>query len=204
MYSLVSTKTDEELVECFLMKQDTQSFEEICARYTAPLYRYAFSFVRNKDEAEDIVQQTFIKVWRKMRTFDMTKKFSVWIYTIARRTALDDLKKRKNISFSHMSGDEEDMPFEETLLDTSAGIIEKLESLREVDAFELIISAMPEEKSEIIFLKLYEDMTFEEIAETVGRPMNTVKSVYRRSLEIVKEELEKKYHIIAPKDRVFS
>ena len=79
-----------------------------------------------------------------------------------------------------------------------------LESTREVNAFEQVLATLSPEKSEIVFLKLYEDMTFEEISLLVDRPMNTVKSIYRRALEVVKKELEEKYHINAPKDRILS
>ena len=203
MLNITFTKSDEELVSRYLADGHKESFELLCNRYTVPMYRFAMSFVKNKDEAEDIVQKTFIKMWKHIHTFDVSKKFSVWLYTIARRTALDELKKRKTFSFSSMSY-EEDLPFDETLADPSAFTEKMLESTREVNAFEQVLATLSPEKSEIVFLKLYEDMTFEEISLLVDRPMNTVKSIYRRALEVVKKELEEKYHINAPKDRILS
>ncbi len=201
MYSInpIIIVTDEDLVNLYRGKQDQHAFDDLCKRYTVPLFRYSMSFVRNKDDAEEIVQQTFIKVWKHLSRFDETKKFSVWIYTIARRTALDELKKKRPVSFSEMSKSEDDIPFADTLEDGTQSIIANLQNLREVGAFEEIVKKLSEDKAEIVFLKLYEDMTFEEIGEMTGRPMNTVKSVYRRALEIVRKELEEVYHITAPK-----
>lgn len=199
MYSIDTIVKDEDLVKLYREKGDARAFDDLCKRYTVPLFRYGMSFVRNKDDAEEIVQQTFIKVWKHLRRFDETKKFSVWIYTIARRTALDELKKKRPISFSEMNKGEDDTPFEDTLEDISQSIVVNLQNLREVSAFEEIVKKLSEDKAEIIFLKLYEDMTFEEIGEMTGRPMNTVKSVYRRALDIVRKELEEVYHITAPK-----
>lgn len=198
MYSFNLQEKDEGLVRQYVESANRDSFEELCRRYIVPLYRYSMTFVKNKDEAEDIVQQTFIKMWKNIRTFDQNKKFSVWIYTIARRTALDELKKKRFFPFSQLSK-EEDLPFEDTLADPAAFTERMLESVRDVDAFEQILNGMPQDKSEILFLKLYEDMTFDEISVTVGRPMNTVKSIYRRSLEVVRTELEQKYNVVAPK-----
>ena len=146
---------------------------------------------------------SFVKMWKSLRTFDTEKKFSVWMYTIARRTALDELRKRKIYLFSALS-EEGETSFEDTLKDETAFTEKKLEDLRDVDAFETILKNMSEDKAEIIFLKLYEDMTFEEIAEATGRPMNTVKSVYRRALENVRKELVDTFHVergsFAPKE----
>lgn len=190
--------TDEDLVELYRKESHADAFEELCKRYTVPLYRFSVSFMRTGDDAEDVVQKTFIKMWKNLHTFDSSKKFSVWIYTIARRTALDEIKKRKTLSFSSLSREDE-LPFEETVEDVQAFTEESLANLRDVNAFEEILKTLPPEKAEIIFLKLYEDMTFEEIGEMTGRPMNTVKSVYRRSMEMVRNVLEEKYHVSAPK-----
>ena len=190
---------DEYLVKNYLDSGESVFFEVLCKRYTAPLFRYSMSFVRNKDEAEEIVQKTFIKIWKNLKTFDSEKKFSVWAYTITRRTAFDELKKRKTYAFSELTVGE-GMSFEDTLEDISVSIEKSLQNLKDVNAFEEILSKMSEDKAEIVFLKLYEDMTFEEIGEMTGRPMNTVKSIYRRTLEEVRKRLVEDYQISAPKD----
>ncbi len=199
MYSNEIFIKDEELAAVYVKEHSSKVFEELCKRYTVVLFRYSMSFVRNRDDAEEIVQKTFIKVWKNIHTFDITKKFSVWIYVIARRTALDELKKKRAFSFSELTG-EESLPFEETLESTLPTIERELQNLKNVSAFEEIVQKLDEDKAEILFLKLYEDLTFEEIGDLTGRPMNTVKSVYRRALEFVRKELVETYHINAPKE----
>lgn len=199
MHNDLTALRDEELVSLYKDERSALAFEELCARYTVPLYRFSYTFAKERDLSEDIVQQTFVKMWKALSSFDTSKKFSVWVYTIARRTAIDELRKKKAFVFSALS-DDDSVPFEETLKDDSAFTEQKFEELRDVDAFETVLKKLPEQKAEIIFLKLYEDMTFEEIAEALGKPMNTVKSAYRRTLLEIREELVTVYHVSYPSE----
>ena len=95
---MVMEYEDNQLVERFLAG-DGAAFEVLVRKYLKPLYRFVFSLVGDAQTAEDIVQETFIKTWKRASTFDRHKHFKTWIYTIARNTAVDFLKKKKNIQF---------------------------------------------------------------------------------------------------------
>jgi len=144
-------------------------FEEIVKTYLTPVYSYVYRMIRDTDAAEDITQDVFIKAWKKLDTEQNVKAF---LFTVARNTTFDYLRKKKDEYFE----DELEVP------DTAPLAPEILDN-------EEIIKSLEHKHLDLILLHDVEDMTFEEMAEIVGRPMNTVKSQYRRALQ----DLHQKY-----------
>ncbi len=166
---------------------DREHFEDIVSEYIDAIYAFVFRFVRNADEAEDIVQETFVKAWKKLATFKEDQNFKTWLFIIARNTTYDFLRKKRHIAFSEL--DTEAMNFEEHIKDEELlpdEIFEQKEFEAKID--EALETLSPEYR-EVIILKQYQDMTFEEIAEIMKKPMNTVKSRYRRGLQKMKDTL---------------
>ena len=91
-------KTDNELVKDYLEGKENV-FEILVKRYTRPLYSFVWRLCGNKESSEDIVQETFLKVWKNIKQFDHSKSFKVWIYTIARNSTYDFLRKKKLVMF---------------------------------------------------------------------------------------------------------
>jgi RNA polymerase sigma-70 factor (ECF subfamily) len=139
-----------------------EQVEELVKKYLTPVYSFVFRLVRDKDVAEDITQDTFIKAWKKI---DATQNVRAFLFTIARNLAYDYFRKNKDEYFE----DELEVP------DTAPLAPELLDN-------EEIIKNIHHKHLELILLHDVEDMTFEEIANIVGRPMNTVKSQYRRAV----------------------
>lgn len=138
------------------------NFDEIVKKYLTPVYSFVFRLVRDKDVAEDITQDTFIKAWKKI---DNTQNVRAFLFTIARNLAYDYFRKDKDEYFE----DELEVP------DTAPLAPEILDN-------EEIIKNLSHKHLELILLHDVEEMTFEEISEIVERPMNTVKSQYRRAV----------------------
>lgn len=138
------------------------NFDEIVKKYLTPVYSYVYRMIRDRDTAEDITQDVFIKAWKKLDTQQNVRAF---LFTVARNTTFDYLRKKKDEYFE----DELEVP------DTSPLAPEILDN-------EGIIKSLDHKHLDLILLHDVEDMTFEEMAEVVGRPMNTVKSQYRRAL----------------------
>ena len=91
--------TDEQLTAKYL-KKDEKALEELVKRYLPLIFGFVKKYTGNQDNASDITQEVFVKVWKNIKSFDQTKSFRTWIFTIAKRTAFDHLKKRKTVSFS--------------------------------------------------------------------------------------------------------
>ena len=89
------TETEDEKLVTLYLQGDQTAFEILVKRYTTPIYNFVGQFVGYGATAEDIVQETFIKVWKSLKKFDQTKKYKPWLYRIARNTAFDYLRKHK-------------------------------------------------------------------------------------------------------------
>ncbi len=114
---------DRQLIYDYLKKGDEKSLEILIQRYLKPVYGFAYRYVGNVQEAEDIAQEVFVKVWKNLKKpalslskgFDPKKgNFKAWIFTIAKNTAFDFLKKKKSLQFS-------DLQKEENVLEMPAG-----------------------------------------------------------------------------------
>jgi len=181
--------SDEELIKK-VKKGDDTAFQELMSRYTKHIFNFILQYVKVREEAEDVSQDTFFKVWKYMKRFKEDMKFKPWLFTIARNTALDYIKKKKALTFSSIEGDEDDsFNFADTISDNEP-LPPELFARKEL-ANELL-GAMtdlhPDHRS-VLMMHYHEDMTFEEIAEIMKKPMNTVKSWHHRSLLKVKTKL---------------
>jgi RNA polymerase sigma-70 factor, ECF subfamily len=155
--------------------------EDIVKQYIKPVYNYIYRIIKNKSDTEDIAQETFVKVWKNLGKFEPEKNFKTWIFTIARNTAIDYLRKRKNVLFS-----EKEEIFQENIVDTkplSDEIFMKKELAKEL---EKALAKIRYDFVEIILLHYTENLTFEEISEITRKPTNTVKSQHLRALHQIR------------------
>ncbi len=174
-------KTDEELIALY-RKGDEEAFKMLIERYT-PLI---FNFIRRlagAGNATDVVSDVFIKVWKNIERFDVAKAhFKTWIFTIARNTATDFLRKKKSVVFSDLEGDDDAQSFEEGIADATILPDEALEKLEDVASLNKMLDTLPLDYKIVLTLYYQDEMTFEEIGTVLGKPMNTVKSHHRRAL----------------------
>jgi RNA polymerase sigma-70 factor (ECF subfamily) len=177
-------RTDEDLIKEYI-EGNQHAFKELIDRYASPLYNFS-SRLAGADSAPDIVQETFIKVWKNIRKFSSTKShFKTWVFTITRNTAIDYLRKKKLILFSDLNSDEES--FESSIPDDVILPDKTLEKLEDIDTLNKFLDALPVRYREVLILYYQEEMTFAEIGKTLGKPLNTVKSHHRRALEQLKK-----------------
>ncbi len=97
--------TDEDLVVSYI-EGDDSAFVTLMDRYLKLIYSFTFRMCKNTDNAEEITQETFLKVWKNIKKFKTNQKFKTWIYTIAKNTAIDYLRKRRDVLFSAFENDE--------------------------------------------------------------------------------------------------
>jgi RNA polymerase sigma-70 factor (ECF subfamily) len=135
---------------------------------------------------EDVVQESFLKVWKNIKKFDNQKaRFKTWLMLIVRNTAIDHTRKRKNISFSQL--DTEEKEFSESITDDMPLPDEIMAKKGDVAALELALSHISEPHREVLLLYNGNDFTFEEIASILDISVNTVKSRYRRAVHALRE-----------------
>ncbi len=182
--------SDQQLINDYL-KGDENSLEVLIKRYLKPIYSFVFRYVGNSQEAEDITQDVFIKVWRNLKKFDQNRSFKTWIFTIAKNTSLDFLKKKKPILFSEFKNIDGKNTFVENFRDSSL-LPDKL--VEQIDMKKMFALAMKKLSSKYrLVLSLYYEnyLNFREIVEILGEPFNTVKSRDRRGLIVLREFVSK-------------
>lgn len=187
--------TDQQLVSLYL-NGNTNAFEGIINRYSQMLYRFVFRLVCNKDIAHDIVQESFIKAWKSIKKYNFNYNFKTWIYTITQRTAIDHLRRIKTTNFSEL--DTEEQNFDESIPDDQLLPDEIFENTENIKLIQNALLELSIDSRTLLLLHHGEEMTFEEISEITGKPMNTVKSRYRRSLIKLRRIIEK---LNAPKQQ---
>lgn len=176
-----TTLQDEELIKASQNGKDA-AFRELMLRYMGPIFNFSKQYSKTDEDAEDITQDTFYKAWRHIKRFDASKAFKPWLYAIARNTALDHIKRKRASAFSELDSDETDIQFADTLEDEEPSpldIFERQELAVEIaDAME---SLHPDHRA-VLVMHYREELTFNEIADIMKKPMNTVKSWHRRAL----------------------
>ncbi len=178
-------ESDEKLVEKYL-QGDEKSLDELVRRYAGHIYNFIYQYIRLPQEAEDLTQDTFFKVWRNLGKFDVKRKFKVWLFQIARNTVFDFLRKKKAQVMTDL-GDEETGEYEAP--DTGP-LPEEIFAKKENELkARRIIESLPPIYQSVLSLYYLNDMNFREIADALGEPLDTVKARHRRAMLKLKNEL---------------
>lgn len=183
-------KTDEELITMF-QTGDAAAFEALFDKYKGPIYIFLVRQCGNKDTASDLTQDVFTKLIKKADTFKHQSKFSTWIYTVARNTAMDHARKSKHRKHASLdTAVSEDSP---TLIEKVSGdgpSPERSSNAKQLkQALAKAIEDLPSDQREVFILREYHGMPFAEIAEVVDAKVGTVKSRMRYALEALRQEL---------------
>ncbi|MCF7808361.1 MAG: sigma-70 family RNA polymerase sigma factor [Candidatus Marinimicrobia bacterium] len=180
-------KTDEQLIAAF-QQDDENAFVLLVERYRDRLINFVYRFLNDMTDAEDLVQETFVKVYRKKHSYREIAKFSTWIYTIAGNLARSELRKRKRRKTYTMSSlGYEDTEF--TPVDTgkdTEGIVFNSYAGEEIMK---AIDQLPEPFKTITILRDIQELSYEDISTILDIPMGTVKSRVNRARLKLQETL---------------
>jgi len=171
-----------------LKKGDPDAVSELIGRYQHRLYRFLVRIVQDPATAEDLFQQTWIRLMEKIGGYDARRNFEAWLFAIARNLAIDHLRRRRGISLDEVD-DSGHAPVERL----TAGGGDALEQLLDFERGALLAAAigeLPAIHREVLTLRFEEEMKLEQIAEVAGIPLSTVKSRLHRALESLRTRLE--------------
>jgi len=186
----MSNYSDEQLVEMYL-KGNKESLNILIKRYLTPIFNYALSFVKDADIAEDLTQEIFVKVWKKLKKFDNQYKFKSWLYVIAKNTCLDYLKKNRAINFSELNLTDDNLLFENLIKETSASPQAEFEIVEDDVMLNAAVDKLPEKYKQTIKLRFQSGYNFREIAEILKESIETIKSRNRRALIYLRKLIKK-------------
>jgi RNA polymerase sigma-70 factor, ECF subfamily len=181
-------QADEELITAFQSGNEA-AFMVLVGRYKDPLTNFAYRFLGDRDECDDVVQETFIRLHRNRHSYRPVARFSTWLYTITTNLAKTALRRRRRkdlMSFWRQEGDSQairDIPDEREGPDQAAEA-----SLRQI-RIENALAALPAKYREIVVLRDIQELSYEEIVEITGMNMGTVKSRLNRARSKLREML---------------
>ncbi len=183
---------DGELVSAYLLGQ-SRAFDVLVDRYQNRLLNFIYRTVGDRERAEDLVQEAFIRVHRHMARFDGAKKFSTWIYTIAGNLAKNELRNRSRnplVLFQTMTQgwEDEERPLE--FEDSSMAPDELFKKRHVKELVEATVARLPEHHREVFVLRELEGRSYEEIAEITHCNLGTVKSRLNRARSSFAEMIE--------------
>ena len=179
--------TDEELIARF-QQGDTYAFDQLVHRYKDPLLNFIFRFIGDVNEAEDIVQDTFYRVYKNKHYYKEVAKFSTWIYTIAGNLAKTELRRRKRRRiFSIHKETPTEKEFE--LPDPDRDPEDLVNSAITEKHIQKAISNLPPKFRQVIILRDVQGFSYEEISAMIKVPLGTVKSRVNRARLRLQEDL---------------
>ncbi len=170
---------------------DEKSLEILIKSYLKPIYNFVYRYVGNEQDAEDITQEVFIKVWRNLKKFDQGKSFKTWIFSIAKNASIDWLRKKKAIPFSNFEDEEKENLLTNTLVDSTPLPNEILERINITERLNVAMGQLIPKYCMVLSLRYNNHFTFREIAEILREPLNTIKSRHRRALIQLRKLLSK-------------
>jgi RNA polymerase sigma-70 factor (ECF subfamily) len=175
---------------------DARAFEKLVQRHRTPVFNFILRFTGHRARAEDVLQETWLKVVRSAREYEAKAKFTTWLYTIARNLCVDSARKESYRQASSLeaptgngAGTDEGRPLGEALPDTGASPERGAYNARLRPLIERALASLPEEQREVFLLREYSGIAFKEIAEVTGVSENTVKSRMRYALEGLRRRL---------------
>lgn len=176
--SLITMETEEAQIATGLRQRDPDVLDGLIEQYQHRLLRYLAHLTGNQAMAEDLFQETWIRVLEKGHQYDGRSKFATWLLTIAHNVAIDHLRKKTPASLDAMRDTEDAAPFEPVAQGLTP--FERAAATEDKTRIQAALDRLPPIFREVLVLRFQEQMKLEEIAKLVGIPLATVKTrLYR-------------------------
>jgi RNA polymerase sigma-70 factor (ECF subfamily) len=179
--------TDEEVM-LQLQGGDMACYDELVARFKDRLYGFILRMVRNGQTSEDLLQETFLRLYVHRMSYRTIARFSTWIYTIAANLVRSHMRKQNKMPFTDLENDRDDEKPRE-LPDRNRAVDLEVAGRMTVEAIREAMDSLPVEFREVIILREIEELSYEEIVQVLGVPLGTVKSRVNRARGRLKELL---------------
>lgn len=190
--TIPSAATDEVLLAAFVAG-DSTAFAPLVKRYERELFQFIYRFLGNAAAADDVFQETFIQVYSSAKSFDPSKRFRPWLFTIAANKARDQLRARArrqtvplqaNIG-SALGGSSggDGREFIDLLESPEVGPVERLQDKELTERVNAVVQRLPDKLREVLILAYFNKFPYRDIAEMLNLPLGTVKSRLHAALE---------------------
>ncbi len=169
------------------------AWEKLVKRYESKMYNYGLRLMGNRGDAMDLLQEVFLGVYRNLHRFRGDAKFSSWIFRIAHNKAIDLNRRKRLLTGYPLAGEEEADLFEGIPAELSEEPDVKLMQSQQNNRMIALLTQLPMEQKLIVELKIFQSMTFEEIADMQDISENTAKTRFYTALKKLKSATEEKH-----------
>jgi RNA polymerase sigma-70 factor (ECF subfamily) len=176
---------DESILAALRSGREAEAFDLLVTAYRRRVHSLAWSIVRNRQTAEDVAQDVFVKLWRALPSYDGRAQLSTWIYAITRNASLSALRRRR----PEVSLEEPDVLAAAEAVDSAAGAGAVAESADLDGTLARMVASLPEKQRQAVTLYYLEERSCEEVAEMLAMPVNTVKTHLHRARAKLAAEL---------------
>lgn len=173
-----------------LRRRDPDLLDELIGRYQFRLPRYLWTLTGNREAAEDLFQETWVRVLEKSHQYNPRWRFETWLFSIARNLAIDLLRRRQPESLEALLHPGDERAPQEWPDRISATPFEAAASGEQAERVKGVLGRLPPDAREVLVLRFQEDLDLNEIAELVRAPLSTVKSRLYRGLESLRNLME--------------
>ncbi len=174
---------------------DQTAFNLLVWRWEKPLFNFIYKYLGDAHLAQDLVQETFIRVLRSIGSYEHRGAFSTWLYRIATNLCRDQLRKKRlpmvSLHDYYTTSSGERVYVKDRVADDAAGSDEEMAASRQEELVRRLIAGLPEEQRIVILMKEYQGLTFREISEVLDLPDSTVKSRLYNGLRSMRTQLER-------------
>jgi RNA polymerase sigma factor (sigma-70 family) len=182
--------SDAELILAF-QKGQASAFDRLLERYQRSLYTFILRMVKERVIAEDLFQETFLRVLRALPAYEEKGKFSSWLFGIGHRLCIDYFRrKRLEQNLYDPSVDTSDLPAGSV---NDHYVFDNLEKEELWACIDEAVALMPMASREVFLLRQHGEVTYREIAHMLDRPLNTVLGQMRQAVQLIRHHLEKQY-----------
>lgn len=173
--------TDEELVKSSLQHED--AFYSLIKRYEPVLLRYIHRMTQvNQEEAEDLLQDIFIKVYRNLNGFDTNLKFSTWVYRIAHNEIISQYRKKKRDGFPiELDADDEESRSIANFLTDTLNVESHYLNKEKANTVRMALEELPPKYRDILVLRYFEELNYREISDILQKPAGSVATLLNRA-----------------------
>lgn len=171
------------------------AFDRLLDKYEKSIINYIFRFTGSKEDAEDLAQETFIKVYNAAAKYTPSAKFTTWLYRIASNVSIDYLRKRKKLL--NTSSLDEQLETEQGIIkkeiaDIREGsVLDKTEKDEKNNEIHKALLSLPDNQRSAIVLKIYDDKSYIDIALIMGMSVSSVESLIFRARQTLKDRLKR-------------
>lgn len=184
---IVLVGTDDQKLMELTQKGNQQAYEKLFNKYRDKIMNYINFMTKDKNKAEELTHDVFLKVYKNKEMYNPSNKFSTWLYSIAKYTTLDYLKKKKDVLLDDYKDPELEGSMVENVEDDEADIETSLIAKAEKEVLDKCLNNLKESQKQALALRTYSELSYDEISEVMETSVSSIKSLINRAKKALTE-----------------